>query len=90
MKLPEIHPDKPVTLDGFCFDETYGLTASDATRMGKTGYVFTTDFRGICEGKESNFGGNLIASSWEEARKEADRRGLGETIRGQLREVIEA
>lgn len=84
MTLPEVHPARP-EVNGFCFSEEYGMTLGQATEMAKTGHVFATEFRGVCEGRESNFSGSLIAKDWSDATKEADRRGLGEKVVGIMR-----
>lgn len=87
MKLPEVHPDRP-EVDGFCFVETDGYAPDQINRMASTGQVWLTEFRGRCEGRESRFGGQVIAPSEREAEEECRRRGLGEIVVGRLHSVL--
>lgn len=85
--LPNVHPDRP-EVDGFCFGETAGYSLDQINRMAKTGKIWLTEFRGVCEGRISRFGGQIIAETREEAEAEAKRRGLGETVSGALHSVL--
>ena len=85
--LPNVHPERP-EVDGFCFSETAGYSLGQINRMAKTGKIWLTEFRGVCQGRISNFGGQIIADSQEEAEEEAKRRGLGEMVCGVLHSVL--
>lgn len=83
-----VHPERP-EIDGFCFDETAGLALNGINAMLSTGQVFLTQFRATNQaGEVHTYGGSLIAIDFEDARQEAQRRGLGETVSGVLREVV--
>lgn len=84
-----IHPDRP-EINGFCFSELAGFSAVHADAMARTGAVWVTEFRARGhDGVEAVYGGNLIAVDRGAAEEEAKRRGLGETVKGRLEQVVE-
>jgi hypothetical protein len=79
-----VHPTLP-EINGFCFDETHGWSAAHVNAMARTGTVWLTEFRTT----DGVYGGSLIAVDRSSAKEEAARRGLGETVLGQLVELVE-
>lgn len=74
-------PDQPTTRSGICFDDLHGLSIDKMNLLAGRGVVFRTEW-GVTE-TSFGFAGEIIASSWGDAERIADERGLGEKVIGQ-------
>jgi hypothetical protein len=77
-----IDPFRPFA-DAILFDDLFGIPLPARNRLAARGVVFGTAFRAA----GSEYGGNIIAASWQEAERIAFGRGLGEEIIGVLVET---
>lgn len=82
---PGVEPARPF-IDGKPFDETWGLRPDLRAELIARGLVFCTEFRR----GDAEYGGVLIAASWDQAETIAAGRGLGERVIGQVGEIIPA
>lgn len=76
----KIDPDRPIA-NGICFDDTAHMDTRSINALAACGVVFVTSFRADDRRK---FNGIVIGATMDAAQAAADRRGLGETVDGQL------
>jgi hypothetical protein len=76
----KIHASFPIA-DGICFDDTAEMEPRSINALAACGVVFVTRFT---MNDDTIYGGVIIAAHLDAAQAAADRRGLGETVVGQL------
>lgn len=79
-----VEPDRPF-IDGRCFSDSWGLPALAIARLIERELLYGTIF----DRSGRTFGGDVIASSFEQAQGVADTRGLGEQVVGKVCELLE-
>lgn len=79
----KMDPNQPFA-DGICFDDMHGMNLQQKNLLAKRGLVFLTEFN--VEGVR--YGGTIVSKDWDRAEEVAFGRGLGETVIGQLEDII--